>query len=86
MGIGGEALRHHQIQPGQAKLEGHEETPQAVTGAAGKIDRRGLFEIFGRATDLGDGVAVPNNLGEHLVVKNEIVRVGIQGQYEKELT
>src|SRR5687767_10001507 len=60
---------------GEAEFQTGAQASESVLHTATEINRRRFREIFRRATDLGDGVAMPQNLREHLVVENEIVRV-----------
>src|SRR5207248_319040 len=76
----GENVRRHPLHVRQPVIHGRGQTAEAVANAAAKADRGGLGKVTRGATDLSDGVAEPENLGQHLVVKNEIIGVGFQGQ------
>jgi len=54
------------------------EHPKPVFGATRKVDRAGLFEVLGWAGHLGNVEPVVDDLGEHFVVEDEIVVVGIE--------
>lgn len=63
--------------------------PQAakpVFHAPAEVYGRGIRHVARRAADLGYGIAVPEDLGEHLVVKHEIVGIGFQRQLKQELS
>ena len=49
--------------------------PEAVFDAAPEIDGGGLLKIAGGTGDLADGKAEIDHLGQHFVVKNEVVGV-----------
>jgi len=49
--------------------------PEPVDHTAAEIDRGGVREILGRAAQLPYAVAEPGDLRQHLVVKDEVVRV-----------
>jgi hypothetical protein len=63
---------------GQPILNGDPEAPNPIDNASPKTDGGSLLKIFGRASDLSNGVTSPGNLSEHLVVKNKIIGVFIQ--------
>ena len=49
--------------------------PEAVHYTATEVDGGSLREVLGGTGYLPDPVAEPNDLGEHLVVEDEVVRV-----------
>src|SRR6185312_3371481 len=59
----------------QTIFETDREAAPAVPQAPPKVDRRGLGKVFRRAGDLRNREAVPENLREHLIVEDEVVRV-----------
>ena len=65
----------HQTHFRQPIFEAGCETSETVFDAAAQIDGGGLGEIFRRAAYFGNGEAVPEDLRQHLVVENEIIRV-----------
>jgi hypothetical protein len=50
---------------------------EAIFHAASKVDGGGAFEVFGWAGDLCNVVTVEKDLGEHLVVEDEIVGISV---------
>src|ERR1019366_3132550 len=66
--------------PLERKLKRGTEHPQSVLHAAPEIDGGGFLEILGGAGNFADAEPEVNALGEHLVVKNEIVAIFSEGQ------
>src|SRR5208283_422814 len=64
-----------QPQLGQSELHPDVQTAETILAASLEIDGRRLFEILRRAAHLADGETVPQNLCDHLIVENKIVRV-----------
>jgi hypothetical protein len=56
-------------------LAGDFQHPQAVLSASLEIDRRATFFIAGGTTDLPDPKPKEGGLGDHLVIKDEIIRI-----------
>ena len=59
----------------EAVGEGDAEDAHAVFGGAGEVDGGGFFEVFGGAGDFAYFEAGHEDLGDHLVVKDEVVGV-----------
>jgi len=59
-------------------VDGDPEYAHSVFCASGEVDGRSFLEVFGGAGDFGDVEAGVNDLGEHFVVEDEIVAVGIE--------
>lgn len=59
--------------------------PKAVLDASGQVDRRRFLKIFSRAGHFGNLETGINNLGEHFIVENEIIRIGFKGNGAKHL-
>ena len=55
----------------------HPQYAQTILGTALKIDGGGFLEVFGGAGHLGNVVPLVDDLGEHLVVEDEIIRIAI---------
>src|ERR1035437_6297676 len=66
--------------PLERELKRGTEYPQSVLHAAPEIDGGGVLEILGVAGNFADAEPEVNALGEHLVVKNEIVAIFPEGQ------
>src|SRR5699024_9507667 len=68
------------IQPaaGEQMLQGNPEHAQAVGYRAPEVDRRGVAEIVRRAADLAYAMPARQDLSQHLVVENEVVRVAVE--------
>src|SRR5206468_4170866 len=75
----GKERRTQQAPFAEAEGQAGGEAAKTVLEAATEVDGGRLLEILRRATDLADGVAVPENLREHLVVEHEVVRVRAGG-------
>ena len=58
---------------GEKIAGGDSEAPEAVDGAAAKIDGGRFGEVLGGAADFADHVAMPEGLRDELVVEDEIV-------------
>ena len=69
----------------QAKTDGRRQTADAILDAAPEVDGRRFGKVFGRTTDFGNGIALPDNLGQHLIVKNKIVGIPFQRQFFQKL-
>ena len=50
-----------------------------LVSAGISMSGRGFFEVFDRTTDLADTESPVENLHQHLVVENEIVRISLIG-------
>jgi len=59
----------------QTELERGAQYAETVAAAATEIDGRGLRKIFGRAGDFADIVVGIDDLRQHLVVEDKVVRV-----------
>ena len=59
----------------EAKIHGSLQYAKTVDHASPEIDRRRLREILRRTADLAHAEAEPEDLGEHLVVEDEVVGV-----------
>ncbi len=64
----------------QAKLQGGPDYADTVYNTPPEIYRGGVLKIFRRAGEFSYPVAEPDNLGEHLVIEYEVVRVSFQRQ------
>ena len=62
----------------QEIADGDLQDAQPVDGAVLDVDGGGLLEIFRRAGDLGDLVALVADLGDNLVVEDEIIRQHVE--------
>jgi hypothetical protein len=58
---------------------------QAVLDAAAEIGGGGIGEILGQAAYLGDGIAKPQNLNQHLAIEYRFIRVDLQRQPYQQL-
>src|SRR6201999_3709845 len=57
----------------------------AILDAAAEVDGGGLGKILGGAAHFPDGEMIPKDLGQHLVVEDKVIGVGLQGQALEEL-
>ena len=57
----------------ETKLKGRFQYAESINNASPEIDGRGFLEILGRTADLAYAVAEPDDLRQHLVVKNKII-------------
>ena len=69
----------------ETELRTDRQATQPVLHASAEVDRGGLGEVLRRAADFGNRVSVPEDLRKHLVVEDEIVRVGLEGQTLEQL-
>src|ERR1035438_6523605 len=69
-----EQFRFRQPHLRQPKLRTDAQTAKTVFATALEIDGRGFLEILRRATDFANREPVPQNLRDHLVVENKIIR------------
>ena len=75
IGIGYSRFVHiafHDAPFAEAVDDGDAQNAETVDHAAPEINARGFFEIAGRAGDLGDLIALIDDLRQHLIVENEI--------------
>jgi len=70
----------HQSQLLHPEKERRLQNPETIDGTAPEIDRRGVREILGGTAQFPDVVAEPGDLGEHLVVEDEVVGVLFLGE------
>src|SRR6185295_4992238 len=63
---------------GEAISQAGREATKAVFDAAAEVDRGSLGKVFRRATDFANGEALPKDLGQHLIVEYEVIRVSGQ--------
>ena len=59
----------------QCVLNTHAQHPQAVLYTPFEVDGRSFVEVFGRTGNFSDLVAFIEDLGQYLIVKNEIIRI-----------
>ena len=64
-----------------SELYGCFKTAQPVLDASNQVNGRCLRKIFCRTTHLCNGVAEPDNLCQHLVIKYKIIGVDVKGQF-----
>ena len=69
----------------EEKLHRGGQDSQAVLDAAAEIDGGGLFEIAGGTGDLTEGEAKIDHLGQHFVIKHEVIGVFPKGQAFQDL-
>ena len=81
-----EELETTQSQFPKAILQADPQAAEAVFAASQEINRRCFGEIFCRAANFGYFVSCPENLGEHLIVEDEIVRVFLERELFKKLS
>jgi hypothetical protein len=62
----------------QRIINGYFQHAQAVVNAPLEINRGGLLKIFSGTRHLGDVESGEKNLGEHLIVKHEIVGIFLE--------
>ena len=61
----------------QPIAEGGADNPEPVLHAAAEVDGRGFWKILCGTGDFGHLEAGIENLRQHLVVKDEIIRIGV---------
>jgi hypothetical protein len=66
--------------PCQPEGQGCPKHTTSVNHATAKVNRRGFGKIPGWARNFANPVAVPDELGEHLVIKKEIVGILVERQ------
>ena len=77
----GKQRRRNHIHFSQAVQQRHFQAPQPIGDAAEEVDGGRFVKIPGGATDFSDGVAIPDDLRQNLVVENEVVGIFFQGQF-----
>ena len=73
--FGVEDSKVHQTHSLKYQFQGSRDDSEAVLDGAWKVDGGGFREIFGGAGDLAHAIPEEDALGQHLVVKNEVVGV-----------
>src|SRR6266404_4293500 len=73
-------LRRTPLHVRQAVGERGGEAAKTVSNAAPEANRGRFGKVARRATDFGNGVAKPKNLRKHLVIKDEVIGVGVERQ------
>ena len=80
-----ELLRPHHPHPAKPIEQRGLQTPYPIRARPSETNTGRIFEIDGRARNLSDGRACPENLCQHLRIKGKVVCVLFQGQFLTEL-
>ena len=76
----GNNLESDDSQPGQAKHQSDAKATETILHASSEADRGRIGRVSRGTADLADRETVPDDLGQHLVIEHEIIRIAFERQ------